>query len=188
MLAWNEADHPRDAQGRFTTTGAGASGAVFLVVVLLILGGFLKLSESSDSGGPPATWKAGDLEFKTREFDSSDTCDAYGEMKAYLATFPCSGVKRGLFDTGSLGSGMIVATATVTMPSADQAERLRELADRPGTGNITELTTGFDGRHYASRVVGTIVTITQAKAQFFGDPSSKALRQAAQAALDVPLT
>ncbi|MFE3173103.1 hypothetical protein ACFXPA_24525 [Amycolatopsis sp. NPDC059090] len=114
-------------------------------------------------------------------FDASATCEAYGAVKKYLAAHPCSDLRRGLFEASESGSKMVVATATVTMPTTEQAEGLRALADRPGTGNITELSTGFDGQHYTSRAAGNTVTITQAKAQLLAHPSSAALDHAASA-------
>uniref|UniRef100_UPI003F4920E9 hypothetical protein n=1 Tax=Amycolatopsis sp. CA-151526 TaxID=3239921 RepID=UPI003F4920E9 len=188
-MAWNEADHPRGADGRFVAKGGGMLALAAVAVLLLVFGhGVAKPTEpTAASDSLPATWKAAGLEFTTINSDTASTCDAYGSVKTYLAAHPCSGQRRGLFETGQPGNRIAVATATVTMPSAEQAEQLRTLADRPGTGNITELSTGFDGRHYASRVSGNTVTIAQAKAQPLATPSVSALNHAAQAALGVPL-
>ncbi|UKD50754.1 hypothetical protein L3Q65_00065 (plasmid) [Amycolatopsis sp. FU40] len=187
MLAWNEADHPRGADGRFIAKGGGMLAVAVVAVILLFGSGFLKTTgKEAATTSFPATWKTGGMEFTTLNSDTAAACDAYGAVKTYLAAHPCSGVRRGLFEVGEPGKKIAVATATVTMPSAEQAGQLRELADRPGTGNITELSTGFDGRHYASAVSGNVVTIAQAKAQMLADPSSSALDGAAQAALGVP--
>lgn len=187
MLAWNPADHPRDAAGRFVAKGGGIAGLVAVVVLFLLAGGFLKSTgNGSAAAAPPSTWKSAGLEFRTLNSDTSATCEAYGSVKAFLAAHPCSGVRRGLFEVGEPGKEIGVGTATVTMPSPELAQQLKALIDRPGTGNITELTTGFDGNHYASRVTGNVVTVAQAKRQLLADPSSAALDRAAQAALEAP--
>lgn len=187
MLAWNPADHPRGADGRFVPKGGGIAGVVAIAVLFLLAGGFLKSTDNGPAAAsPPTNWKSAGLEFTTLNSDTSATCEAYGSVKAFLAAHPCSGVRRGLFEVGESGKEIAVGTATVTMPSPELAQELKALVDRPGTGNITELTTGFDGNHYASRVAGNVVTITQAKPQLLADPSSAALDRAAHAALGAP--
>lgn len=194
-MAWNPADHPRGADGRFIPkSSASFFGVVlFLLVVFGVVGGGLRPSgpDSVQAGGPPETWKSLGLEFTTRNHDAPNTCGgsySYGDVQAFLSEHPCSALNRGLFDaTGEAGNTMTVATATVTMPSAAQAERLRALVDQPGTGNIRELAPGFSGTHYASRIEGSTVTIAQAEPQLLERVPAAALDRAAQAALDVPL-
>ena len=66
---------------------------------------------------------------------------------------------------------MLVAVAWVDMPDEAGAIKLKRLLDRPGTGNITELSRErrryrnlrFDGEHYASRREGATVLDAQAE-------------------------
>jgi len=69
------------------------------------------------------------------------------------------------------GGLVLVADAWVDMPDEAGAIELKRLLDRPGTGNVTELSRDrvryrnvrFDGEHYASRREGTTVVNAQAE-------------------------
>lgn len=193
-MAWNPADHPRGADGRFIPKDSGSIAGVLLglLVVFGVLGGGLSqlAGPASATSGPPETWKSLGLEFTTRNHDSPGKCGgiySYGDAQAFMTEHPCSGLERGLFDaTGEAGNTMAVATATVTMPTAPQAERLRALVDQPGTGNIRELAPDISGNHYASNVEGRTVTIAQAEEKMGEQAPAAALDRAARAALAVP--
>lgn len=66
---------------------------------------------------------------------------------------------------------MLVAVAWVDMPDTASAQALQELADVPGSGNVTELNrergryrdVQFTGTHYASNRDGATVVIAQAE-------------------------
>lgn len=193
-MAWNPADHPRGADGRFIPKDSGSIAGVLLgllVVFGLIGGGLSQLTDSaSATSGPPETWKSLGLEFTTQNHDNPGKCGdiySYGDVQTFMSEHPCSALERGLFEaTGAAGNTMTVATATVTMASAQQAEQLRALVDRPGTGNIRELAPGFSGNHYASHVDGNTVTIAQAEPKLLEQAPAAALDRAARAALAVP--
>lgn len=190
-MTWNPADHPRGADGRFIPKNSGSIPGFLLglLVVFGLLGGGLSqlTGPAAATSGPPETWKSLGLEFTTQNHDSPGKCGgiySYGDVQAFMTEHPCSGLERGLFDaTGEAGNTMTVATATVTMPSAPQAERLRALVDQPGTGNIRELAPEFSGNHYASNVEGRTVTIAQAEAKMGEQAPAAALERAARAAL-----
>jgi hypothetical protein len=100
-------------------------------------------------------------------------------------TVPAGGagfVAGGVSAAGGAGSGVsvgadagarlvLVAVAWVDMPDEAGAIELKRLLDRPGTGNITELSRDrvryrnvhFDGEHHASRREGTTVVNAQAE-------------------------
>ncbi|MQA11733.1 MAG: hypothetical protein GEU98_24925 [Pseudonocardiaceae bacterium] len=81
---------------------------------------------------------------------------------------------------------LALLAGTTAMPTSEQAQQLRNLVDRTGTGNLTELgTTEFTGIYYDSRTEGNTVTIAQAEPH---NPAvtATALNQAATVALDAP--
>lgn len=185
---WNEADHPRDALGKFTSKSSGSFG---VLIALFILGALI--APGNGAGAPesaPRHWQANGLTFARKQQDIQHHCAAhsYGQTHSYLAIHPCTGLNRVLYDvTDATGVSMIVSTATVTMLGAAQARQLRELIDRPGTGNISELgATEFTGRYYASRQNGSTVTIAQAEPRD-GTADQASLDEAADSALNAPL-
>ena len=86
---------------------------------------------------------------------------------------------RALYEVrGPGGAGVLLAMAWVDMPDAAQAATLKSLVDRPGTGNITELSkeqrryrgVRFTGQHYASLQDGA--TVINAQAEPLGDTAT----------------
>lgn len=79
---------------------------------------------------------------------------------------------RALYEVRGPGAArVLVAVAWVDMPDAAQAAALKRLVDRPGTGNVTELSKDqrryrsvrFTGQHYTSLEDGMTVVNTQAE-------------------------
>jgi hypothetical protein len=97
-----------------------------------------------------------------QRFSSDDgDCDvhSYGLVREFFREHPCSALFRALFEVRDERRNVVlVAVAWVDMPDVRQAREFKELVDRDGTGNITELSreTGpyqdvrFTGEHYAS--------------------------------------
>ena len=93
-------------------------------------------------------------------------------MREFFRDCPCSALFRALFEVrDERGNVVLVAVAWVDLPDVRQARGFKELVDRDGTGNITELSreTGpyqdvrFTGDHYAS--VRDAATVINAQAQ-----------------------
>jgi len=103
--------------------------------------------------------------------DADDcTAHSYGAVHAFFIEHPCTGLYRVLLVVhGPVGSSVLVAIAWVDMPDATAAEAYRQLVDRPGSGNITELnreggryeSMRFTGLHYASTRDGNTVVNVQ---------------------------
>jgi hypothetical protein len=86
---------------------------------------------------------------------------------------------RALYEVrGPGGARVLVAVAWVDMPDAAGAAALKSLVDRPGTGNITELSkeqrryrgVRFTGEHYTSLQDGA--TVINAQAEPLGDTAT----------------
>jgi hypothetical protein len=111
------------------------------------------------------------LKVRERDTDSRSDCAAhsYGQVQAFFHAHPCESMFRTLLEVRDRrGAAALVAVAWVDMPDADQARRLKALMDRPGTGNITELSREgggqrFSGQHYASNREDTTVINVQAE-------------------------
>ncbi|GAB2958046.1 hypothetical protein LWP59_10865 [Amycolatopsis acidiphila] len=61
------------------------------------------------------------------------------EVKKWFGTHQCQALSRALYTTTAGGSTALVSVALVTMPTADEAQQLKALADRDGTGNVSDL-------------------------------------------------
>ena len=106
--------------------------------------------------------------------DVTDTCagHAYGEVAEFLATTNCTGLSRALYSADAGGEAVVVSVVRVQMPDATSARDLRALADRNGSGNVSDLLregvryTGspaeLSGAEYASALSGPTVTIVEA--------------------------
>ena len=129
-----------------------------------------------------------------RGADADDDCGAhsYGQVHEFFLRQPCSALYRGLFVVRNGPVSVRVAVVWVDMPDATQALRLQQLVDRPGTGNLNELTkegrrptsTRWTGEQYAS--IRNDVTVVNAQAEPVGTTARAVglARLAASAAVD----
>ncbi|TDD87080.1 hypothetical protein E1202_17350 [Saccharopolyspora karakumensis] len=86
---------------------------------------------------------------------------------------------------------MLIAASRTDMSSSNYADALKRLADRGGSGNVTDLareTPGYDatkftGQNYASQTHGPSVHIAEAE-PLTGSPSTSTMRDLARQALD----
>lgn len=191
-MAWNEADHPRDDQGRFASKAGGGFG---VLVALVLFCGALGASGSGidvSTSQEAVSWTRSGYTFTTQRSTSSTFCRAYayGQVQEFLTDRGCTDVQRGLYSvTHAGGHNIIVSTAVVTMSTAGQAEQLQTLVDRHGSGNITELgTVEFSGYYYDSQRTGTIVAIAQAEPAAETSVPASILDEAASTGLSAPLT
>ena len=101
--------------------------------------------------------------------DNDCVAHSYGEVRQFFVSIPARRLYRSLLEVR--GGLVLVAVAWVDMPDEANAIKLKRLLDRPGTGNITELSrerrryrnVRFDGEHYASRREGATVVNAQAE-------------------------
>ncbi|WP_345381018.1 hypothetical protein [Actinomycetospora straminea] len=103
------------------------------------------------------------------EADSgSCAADARGQVREFLATHPCEAVYRGLVEVHRGPVAAVVAVAWIEMVELDDATELKALVDRPGTGNVDQLSPS-EGTQvielaepaYASRQDGRLVTTVE---------------------------
>jgi len=110
----------------------------------------------------------------TSRVSASDDCAAhsYGQVQAFFHDQPCDALFRASFEVRDARRNVVlVAVAWVDMPDAARAARFQRLVDRPGTGNVTELSrergtyrnVRFDGTHYDSARDGITVVNSQAQ-------------------------
>lgn len=105
--------------------------------------------------------------------DASDcVAHSHGQVQTFFRDHPCTSLRRLLLRIRDRGGNVaLVAIASVRMPSDADARELKELLDKGGTGNITELsrergryrTVRFTGDAYASRRDGALVVNAQAQ-------------------------
>jgi hypothetical protein len=110
-----------------------------------------------------------------QRFSSDDgdcAAHSYGLVQEFFRDNPCSALFRVLIEVQDKRRNVVlVAVAWVDMPDVRRARKFKDLVDRDGTGNITELSreTGpyqdvrFTGDHYAS--IRDDTTVINAQAQ-----------------------
>jgi hypothetical protein len=117
----------------------------------------------------------------------STNCEqnSYGETKTFFAGNPCKRLSRALYTTNSGGAKALVSVVLVTMPDEANAQALKAVIDKDGTGNVSDLVKDgtakiagapkiYKGK-YISRVNGSEVTIVLA--DFFANHQDTALRE-----------
>lgn len=181
----------------YTRNTAAAGGGGILLVVLAFIW-LLSPDGPSDKAGPTADIATQHIQgwsFSLVDSSTRPTCHdhAYGQVQQYLTVNPCTALTRALLEaTDDQGKRMLCAVAWTDMPSPDLAARLLAMADRPGTGNLTELSkeggrypgTPFTGKHYASKTDGRTTVIAQTEPLAMR-PSPALLTQVAQHALQI---
>ena len=109
-------------------------------------------------------------------FSTGCAAHSYGQVQPFFREHPCGALFRALYEVrGPGGACVLVAVAWVDMPDTAQASALKSLVDRPGTGNITELSkeqrrhrsVRFTGQRYTSLQDGA--TVVNAQAEPLGD-------------------
>jgi hypothetical protein len=106
--------------------------------------------------------------------DTDDDCakHAYGAIQTFLTNTPCDHLTRQLFVTDVEGRTVYTSVSAVTMPDEDKAAELRDLTDKDGSGNVSDVVrdgevkidgldrlSGDDG--YASKQSGKDVIIVE---------------------------
>jgi hypothetical protein len=186
---------PRGRPQSSRRTALLVSAALLLVVVLgigsaLLFGGGdddqasagAGTAEAGDTSAPaeaPSGPEPGDREvvdgrtFVLQEVKVDDTCasNAYGAVADFFSDTDCRGLARALYSTDVDGRPAVVSMAVVDMGQASGARALRALADRNGSGNVSDLLregVRYDGgpdelsnAEYASAVSGSTVTIVE---------------------------
>jgi hypothetical protein len=178
-------------------TGTGSRTAllvvgVLLIVVLLGVGGLLILRDgegggSGDGSGqasaPPSQSPTGPQPGDVQEIDGvsyrleaakvDSTCigHGYGDVGNFFAGTDCTGLSRALYSAEVVGRPVVVAISRVRMPDTATARSLQQLADRNGSGNVSDLLRegvhydggpdGLSNAEYASAISGPSVTIVE---------------------------
>ncbi|MGZ4570516.1 MAG: hypothetical protein ACXVXU_06555 [Blastococcus sp.] len=175
------------AVSRRTVLVIAAAVAVFLV---LGVGGWLIARGVSGGAGtgsasgttaPHATAgpKQGDVQkvagvsytAEAVKVDSSCSGHAYGQVATFLQATDCTGLSRALYSAQLARGPIAVSVIRVRMPDTSTARQLRDLADRNGSGNVSNLLregvrytgspAGLANEEYASAVSGSTVTIVE---------------------------
>jgi hypothetical protein len=109
----------------------------------------------------------------TPNIDADCAKHAYDDIQKFLQDNPCERLTRQLFVTEDEGRTVYASVSVVTMPSEDKAAELRDLTDKNGTGNVSDVVRdkvvtidGLDGLAggggYASTQSGRDVIIVEA--------------------------
>ncbi|WP_020660718.1 hypothetical protein [Amycolatopsis benzoatilytica] len=90
---------------------------------------------------PPATTQpAFDYKLVEGPVKATDcAANAYSGAKNYFQGNPCKSLARALYTVQSGDAKALVSVVLVTMPDAAKATALKDLTDRDGTGNVSDL-------------------------------------------------
>ncbi|WP_448620611.1 hypothetical protein [Geodermatophilus sp. URMC 65] len=184
---------PRRRQLSRRRTALLVAAALLLVVLLgvgvtALLGG----DEAANAGASPSTAaqggasagtvggpQPGQIEtvdgrtFVAQRVQTDPTCvgNAYGTVADFFTTTDCAGLARALYSTDVGGRPVVVSVSLADMGEESGALALRALADRNGSGNVSDLLregarypggpAQLSGAQYASAVSGSSVTIVE---------------------------
>ena len=132
------------------------------------------------------------LQVRQMSTAENDDCAAnsYGEVRDYFSGHPCQGVQRAWYEVSDdEDNAAVLSVAWVEMPDAEAANDLKRLVDRPGTGNVTELSkedgpyqdVRYSGWYYRSDVDGATFRSVQAEPLADNDGSRAVARKASGA-------
>jgi hypothetical protein len=153
-----------------------------------------KNSGDDDSGSSLAEAMKQQLEsdgLQVRQMSTAENDDcaanSYGEVRDYFSGHPCQGVQRAWYEVSDdEDNAAVLSVAWVEMPDAEAANDLKRLVDRPGTGNVTELSKAdgpyqdvrYSGWYYRSDVDGATFRSVQAEPLAGNDGSREVARKA----------
>ena len=153
-----------------------------------------KDSGDDDSGSSLAEARKQQLEgdgLRVRQMSTAENDDcaanSYGEVRDYFSNHPCQGVQRAWYEVSDdEDNAAVLSVAWVEMPDAEAANDLQRLVDRPGTGNVTELSkedgpyqdVRYSGWYYRSDVDGATFRSVQAEPLAGNDGSREVARKA----------
>lgn len=109
---------------------------------------------------------------EARRRDTDCAAHSYGAVREYFRRVPCRYLDRLLFTVEDKGGNTIaVSVAWVRFATPAQAEELKRIDDRWGTGQLSPLpgaTVGvpdirLSGQHYASRRAGDLTVVAEAE-------------------------
>jgi hypothetical protein len=119
---------------------------------------------------------------------------SYGQVREFFRRNPCDSLSQGLFVIGDAhGNTIVTSVMWVTMPSEQDAGKLKDLEDTYGSGDVTPIGTEilklgdirFTGRYYGSRQNGSLVVIAETE-PLHGRPAERLLKNVAKAAAVLP--
>jgi hypothetical protein len=153
-----------------------------------------KESGDDDAGSSHAEAMKQQLEsdgLRVRQMSTAENDDcaanSFGEVRNYFSDHPCQGVERAWYEVSDdEDNSAVLSVAWVEMPDTEAAQDLKRLVDRPGTGNLTELSkedgpyqdVRYSGWYYRSDVDGATFRSVQAEPLADNDGSREVARKA----------
>ena len=147
---------------------------------------------------PPATTKPA-FDYKLAEGPTKATdcaANAYSGAKKFFQDNPCKSLARALYTVQSGEAKALVSVVLVTMPDEAKATELKQLTDRDGTGNVSDLVRdgtfhdtdapklSGDEAEYESKASGAEVTIVLTDF-YYGHHDKQLLTRIAKNALNL---
>jgi hypothetical protein len=139
---------PPDKENPFVLWALRGLGLVAVAVISGLVWWYINEDKqpAQPASSPTSEQRTGQFEFSpaaqfpTPVQDSNCAEHAYEDVQAFLKSTPCQQLTRALYTTSTTdGRKVYTNVSVVRMASTDDAARLRELADKDGTGNVNDL-------------------------------------------------
>jgi hypothetical protein len=141
--------------------------------------------EAAKKGNEKETWQRMALRQLERQVRDDLRCavQSFGRVRQFFVTHPCKKLSEVVYAFEDANGDDIVGTVMwVTMPSAADAEQLKQVEDIYGSGDVTPFTTQildvagikFTGQHYRARLDGPLFVISETES-LHGHPSDQHL-------------
>ena len=152
--------------------------------------------EAAKKGNDTEAWRRMALKEIKKDVQRQLQCavQSYGQVRQFFVRHPCDKLDQKLFAVsdpkGDVVAGLVM---WVKMPSSALAAQLKQLEDTYGTGDVTPFGTEvlelgsfrFTGKHYKSRLDGSLVVIAETEPAH-GQPSNTLLKNVAEVADVLP--
>ena len=191
--------------------------AGLVVLAALVIAGWMVLGERGDDDGDGASGPSaaqptvagpaagdvqtvGGIEYTVEAVQVDKTCvgHAYGDTAAFFDETDCTGLSRAIYSGQIDGEPVVLSVVRVQMADPAAARSLRDLTDRNGSGNVSDLLregvrypgspADLSGAEYASAVSGPTVTVVEsAWVDADAEGSSAVIDQAADDGLALPV-
>lgn len=136
---------PSPPTNPFVSWGLRILGLILVAVVSGLVWWYIHADSrpAGDAAQPTQNSTAGQFEFTPAvdpRRDPSCAEHAYNQVKTFFQQTPCQQLTRALYTTLTRdGRKVYTNVSVVRMPTADDAARLRALADKDNTGNVNDL-------------------------------------------------
>jgi hypothetical protein len=186
-----------DSGGASSAVGTALDSSIDSAITKPLQDEIAAADRDAKKGDLNAAWRRLALKEIRNKVEDDIRCGlrSHGAVQSFLLRTACTSLVRTLvLREDEAGNQMLVSVAWVTMPSSADASHLKEIEDRPGSGDISPIAAPllglaavrFTGYHYHAELDDKTLVIAEAE-PVRGHSSSAVLDAAADVAAQTPL-